>query len=292
MPTDILLDPLRQAALRAGAVVMSVYSSDFGVYRKDDDSPVTQADEQAEALIVAALQALEPDTPIVAEEAVAAGRTPAIADRFWLVDPLDGTREFIQRNGEFTVNIALIEGREPVLGVVLAPARGQAWWGARGKGATARDADGRAHAIAVRKPPPDGVVHAPALGQLFAGVVGGAAYIEDTAGRRAIRCRRVPDAGVTVLASRSHGDEAALAEFLRGQRVADVRRSGSSLKLCLLAAGEADLYPRLGRTMEWDTAAGHAVLAAAGGRITDLSGMPLRYGKPGFENPHFVAHGL
>jgi 3'(2'), 5'-bisphosphate nucleotidase len=252
MPTDILLDPLRQAALRAGAVVMSVYSSDFGVYRKDDDSPVTQADEQAEALIVAALQALEPDTPIVAEEAVAAGRTPAIADRFWLVDPLDGTREFIQRNGEFTVNIALIQDGKPLMGVV----------------------------------------HAPALGQLFAGVVGGAAYIEDTAGRRAIRCRRVPDAGVTVLASRSHGDEAALAEFLRGQRVADVRRSGSSLKLCLLAAGEADLYPRLGRTMEWDTAAGHAVLAAAGGRITDLSGMPLRYGKPGFENPHFVAHGL
>jgi 3'(2'), 5'-bisphosphate nucleotidase len=253
MPMQIyeLLGRVRDVALRAGDAVLAVYATDFAVRGKADASPVTEADERAEALIVAALQALTPDIAIVAEEAVAAGRTPALGDRFWLVDPLDGTREFVHRNGEFTVNIALVEHGAPALGVV----------------------------------------HAPALGRLFGGAVGVGAFVEEGGERRAIRCRRPPREGLAVLASRSHGDAAALAAFLAGRDVASVGYAGSSLKLCLVASGEADLYPRFGRTMEWDVAAGHAVLAAAGGSVTDLAGQPLRYGKPGLENPHFVASG-
>lgn len=239
---------------RAGAVVMQVYATDFAVRGKDDASPVTEADERAEALITPALQALAPEVPVVAEEAVAAGQAPAVGDWFWLVDPLDGTKEFVSRNGEFTVNVALVHRGAPVLGVVLAPALGP-------------------------------------RGRLFAGVVGQGAWVDDAQGRRALACRAVPAEGLTVVASRSHGDAAALDAFLAGRRVAQVVSAGSSLKLCLLAAGEADLYPRLGRTMEWDIAAGHAVLAAAGGQVCTLAGAPLSYGKPGFENPHFAARG-
>ncbi|MFL6663043.1 MAG: 3'(2'),5'-bisphosphate nucleotidase CysQ, partial [Rhizobacter sp.] len=246
---DALLNAVRDIVLRAGHVVMEVYAGDFAVHGKRDASPVTQADLRAEALIVPALQALTPDLAIVAEERVEAGDVPSCGARFWLVDALDGTREFVSRNGEFTVNVALVENGTPVLGVV----------------------------------------HAPALGRLFAGAAGVGAWTEDTAGRRAIRCRALPARGATVLASRSHGDADALANFLEGRRVAGVRLAGSSLKLGLLAAGEADVYPRFGRTMEWDIAAGHAVLAAAGGTVVDLRGEPLRYLKPGFENPHFIA---
>ncbi len=248
---DEILERLIPIVRAAGDIVMDVYDSDFAVRGKEDASPVTEADERAEALIIPALEALLPGVPIVAEEAVAAGRIPEVGERFWLVDPLDGTKEFIGRNGEFTVNIALVEHGAPVLGVVLAPA----------------------------------------LGRLFAGAVGDGVFIEEAFGRRPIRCRRPPPEGLTVVASRSHGDAAALDAFLAGRPVAAVRSAGSSLKLCLIAAGEADLYPRLGRTMEWDIAAGHAVLAAAGGGIATLSGAPLAYGKPGFDNPHFVAHG-
>ena len=239
-------------AREAGALVLEVYATDFTVRGKCDQSPVTEADERAEKLIVSALQALAPGVPIVAEEAVAAGQVPEIGSLFWLVDPLDGTKEFISRNGEFTVNIALVAHGAPVLGVVFAPA----------------------------------------LDRLFAGDVHSGAWLEDGTGRHPIRCRKVPQAGLTVVASRSHGDAAALDSFLAGRKVAALANAGSSLKLCLLAAGEADLYPRLGRTMEWDIAAGHAVLVAAGGTVTDLQGAPLRYGKPGFDNPHFVAVGL
>jgi len=251
-----MLESITAIAREAGAAIMQVYATDFAVRGKGDASPVTEADERAEALILEALAALAPDIAVVAEESVAAGRVPADAGprgRFWLVDPLDGTKEFISRNGEFTVNIALIEDGAPVLGVVLAPA----------------------------------------LGRLFGGCRGSGAFVEDAAGRRAIRCRSVPEAGLTVVASRSHGDAAALDAFLAGRKVASVTNAGSSLKLCLLAAGEADLYPRLGRTMEWDIAAGHAVLAAAGGSVRRVdSGAALSYGKPGFDNPHFVAAGL
>jgi 3'(2'), 5'-bisphosphate nucleotidase len=257
-PLDLasLMAAAVDAARCAGSLVMSVYATDFLVRGKDDASPVTEADERAEALIVPALQALTPEVPVVAEEAVAAGRIPAVGARFWLVDPLDGTREFIGRNGEFTVNIALIEDGEPVLGVVLAPALG-------------------------------------AHGRLFAGARGLGAWVEDAGaagGRRPVAVRTLPAAGLTVVASRSHGDAAALDRLLAGRRVERLVGAGSSLKLCLVAAGEADLYPRLGRTMEWDIAAGHAVLAAAGGQVVRADdGAPLRYGKPGFENPHFIA---
>jgi len=258
VPADWL--PAVEALVRdAGALVMAVYASDFAVRGKADASPVTLADEQAEALITARLLALAPGVPVVAEEAVAAGHRPPQARRFWLVDPLDGTREFIHRNGEFTVNVALVDDGVPVLGVVLAPA-----W----------DSDGAAPG-----------------GRLYAGLQGQGAWEETAAGRRPIAARAVPAAGLTVVASRSHGDETALDALLAGQRVASRTNAGSSLKLCLLAAGQADLYPRLGRTMEWDIAAGHAVLAAAGGEVCRLDGTPLGYGKPGFENPHFVAVG-
>lgn len=243
------LESIAQIARDAGQVILEIYSTDFGSRGKADASPVTEADEKAEVVITAALRALTPDIPIVAEEAVSAGHIPEVSNRFWLVDPLDGTKEFINRNGEFTVNIALIEHGRPTLGVVLAPA----------------------------------------LGRLFAGHVGQGAYVEDEKGRRPIRCRAVPAEGLTVVASRSHGDTAALNQFLAGRKVAALANAGSSLKLCLVAAGEADLYPRFGRTMEWDIAAGHAVLAAAGGKVETLAGAELRYGKPGFDNPHFIA---
>jgi 3'(2'), 5'-bisphosphate nucleotidase len=245
------LEAVIGAVRAAGRVIMSVYATDFVVRGKSDDSPVTEADERAEKVIVEVLQGLAPDVPIVAEEAVSAGAMVEPGDCFWLVDPLDGTKEFIGRNGEFTVNVALVHRGDAVLGVVLAPA----------------------------------------LDRLFAGIVGQGAWVEDAQGRRPISCREVPQEGLTVVASRSHGDADALSAFLAGRKLASLTNAGSSLKLCLVAEGGADLYPRLGRTMEWDIAAGHAVLSAAGGRIEDLSGQPLRYGKPGFENPHFVAMG-
>lgn len=245
-----------EAAKAAGEVIAPLYRSNVAVELKFDRSPVTEADRRAEAIITEGLRRLVPQVPVVGEEAVAEGGAPPVpADgRFWLVDPVDGTREFVGRNGEFTVNIALIEQGRPVLGLVLAPA----------------------------------------LGQLYAGGPGLGSWLEDAQGpgRRPLVCRDVPGAGLTVVASRSHGDAAALDAFLRGRRVAGVRSAGSSLKLCLLAAGEADVYPRFGRTMEWDIAAGHAVLAGAGGRLEVWpGGGPLCYGKPGWENPHFVAWG-
>ena len=270
-PALQLLPAVEALARQAGALIMAIYATDFVVQGKADESPVTLADQQAETLILAGLRALTPGVPIVAEEAVAAGDAPQIAEggRFWLVDPLDGTREFVARNGEFTVNIALIEQGRPVLGVVLAPA-----------------VPGPVAATGAAGP----------RGCLYSGVVGQGAWAEDAAGRRAITCRAVPAEGLSILASRSHGDAAALHAFLAshlaGRRVAHLGTAGSSLKLCLLAAGQADLYPRLGRTMEWDIAAGHAVLAAAGGSVCRVAdGLPLVYGKPGFESPHFVAAG-
>lgn len=246
-----LLDEILAIARGAGRLVMDVYATPFEVARKADDSPVTEADRRAEEHIVSRLARLDPGVPIVAEESAADGTAPAAGARFWLVDPLDGTKEFASRNGEFTINIALVEGGEPTLGVVLAPALDQAYGGQRGFGAFAE-----------------------AGGQ-----------------RRPIACRLPPAAGLTVVSSRSHGDAQALERFLGGQRVAHSAFAGSSLKFCLVASGTADLYPRLGRTMEWDTAAGHAVLASAGGRVLQLEGAPLQYGKPQFENPHFVALG-
>lgn len=249
-----LLTTVEALAREAGACVIAVYGSDFGVQRKADASPVTLADEQAEALIVPALRALQPAWPVVAEEAASRGLAPTAARTFWLVDPLDGTREFVARNGEFTVNIALVHAGQPVLGVVYLPV-------------------------------PD---------RLYAGILTPqerGAWVVEAGRRRPIAVRAQPSTGPVLACSRSHGDEVALEAWLRGQPVAGRVVAGSSLKFGLIAEGQADVYPRLGRTMEWDTAAGHAVLAAAGGSVCLLDGTPLGYGKAGFENPHFVARG-
>ena len=247
-----VLHQAERIAREAGALILAVYAGAFEVRGKADSSPVTEADEAAERCIVPALQALDPAVLVVAEEAAARGESPAVGRCFWLVDPLDGTREFVSRNGEFTVNIALIEDGSPVLGVV----------------------------------------YEPVADRLYAGVVGQGAWLQEHGTRRTISCRQAGAEGLVLACSRSHGDEAALAAWLGQRTVLQRVTVGSSLKFGLLAAGRADIYPRLGTTMEWDTAAGHAVLRAAGGEVRDLAGAPLRYGKPGFRNPHFVAQGL
>ncbi|MBM3517932.1 MAG: 3'(2'),5'-bisphosphate nucleotidase CysQ [Alphaproteobacteria bacterium] len=250
--SETLAIAIRDLAIAAGAVILRIYEDPIAVRAKEDRSPATDADEAAEKMILAALARLTPSIPVIAEEAVAAGHVPDISGgRFWLVDPLDGTREFISRNGEFTVNIALIEDGRPALGAVHIPAKATSYYAA-GPGAVWRQRAGHgAEAISVRAPAADGLV---------------------------------------VVASRSHRD-AKTDEWLTSVRVKSFAAAGSSLKFCLVAAGEADVYPRLGRTMEWDTAAGQAVLEAAGGSVTTIEGVPLRYGKPGFENPFFIARG-
>ena len=248
-----LLDRIAAIAEDAGRTILRHYGTDVAVERKADSSPVTVADREAEALIVAALRAIDPVIPVVAEEAAAAGIAPSEGgERFWLVDPLDGTREFIGGTDEFTVNIALVEDGTPVLGAV----------------------------------------HAPALGETYAGLSPGTVWRwRPGAGRQAIAARPAPAEGPVVLSSRRHGDRGRLDEMLASMEVAAHRTVGSSLKFCLLAAGEGDIYPRYGETNEWDTAAGHAVLLAAGGSVSTLEGTPLGYGKAGFRNPEFIARG-
>ena len=258
-PESLTIDALLDAALAAGREIMSVYAGDFSVVEKPDATPVTEADLRAEAVILARLAKLAPGIPVVAEEAAAAGEVPEVAGRFFLVDPLDGSREFIARNGEFTVNIALVEHGVPTLGVVHAPALGTIWWGETGKGAFAATVT-------------DGELSEP----------------------RAIACGPCGPEGMRVVGSRSHAAPAE-ADYLKTIPVAALVAAGSSLKFCLLAEGRADLYPRFGRTMEWDTAAGDAILRAAGGTVETLDSQPLAYGKrnrPGeadFANPHFIA---
>ncbi len=251
-----LVDPLLALARQAGEAEMVIYNSDFEVETKDDTSPVTAADQEAERLILAGLKEITPELPVVAEESVAAGVIPDVSGgRFWLVDPLDGTKEFIRRNGEFTVNIALVEHGQPILGVVHTPALGVTYWGYTDAGT-------------------------------------GFAFVQEgDAPRRPLRTRAVPPEGYAVVASRSHGAGPELDAFLADKKVAGMVNAGSSLKFCLVAAGKADVYPRFGRTMEWDIAAGHAVLQAAGGAVTTSELAPMRYNKPGFENPHFIAWG-
>ena len=260
-PSEASLSALVEAALAGASEAMAVYSTDFAVERKADDSPVSEADRNAERAIVARLSAAMPELPIVAEEAVSSGRAPRVGRRFALVDPLDGTKEFVSRNDEFTVNIAIVEDGAPIVGVVLAPALGLAYAGSP-DGAWKGRIDRRLEAV------PDW---------------------------RPIRVRRADPSPVAV-ASRSHMNAAT--ERALAQAGAHEHRSiGSSLKFCLLAEAAADFYPRLGTTMEWDTAAGDAVLRAAGGAVVTLDGAPLRYGKTGvagrrdFENPHFLAAG-
>jgi 3'(2'), 5'-bisphosphate nucleotidase len=253
-----LLDAMVAAAVEAGRAAHEIYIAGFEVERKSDQSPVTAADHAAEAIILERLRQVAPDVPIVAEEEVAAGRLPAIGNEFFLVDPLDGTKEFIQRRGDFTVNIALIRGGAPVLGVVYAPVTAGLFIGNVTEGWAQRS-------------------HQPSDSQAVAP-------------RQSIRVRPTPAQGLTVVVSRSHATpetETYLAQYSVAERVS----VGSSLKFCLVAAGEADLYPRLGPTMEWDTAAGHAVLLAAGGTVLAPEGAPLAYGKPGLRNSNFIASG-
>jgi len=248
---------MRDLALAAGRAILDIYGrDDFGTRAKSDSSPVTEADLAADRLIGAGLRTAFPEIPAVTEEcADSHGETGH--RRFFLVDPLDGTKEFLSRNGEFTVNIALIEAGRPVMGVV----------------------------------------HAPARGRMFRSLATGGAVEEQVAedgtpvpgSARPIRVRRPDNGALVVVASKSHRDKAT-DDYIARYRVADFLSAGSSLKFCLIAAGEADLYPRLGRTMEWDTAAGQAVLLAAGGEVLRFDDhSPLAYGKRGFENPHFLA---
>ncbi|MEI7608905.1 MAG: 3'(2'),5'-bisphosphate nucleotidase CysQ [Rhodospirillaceae bacterium] len=257
MPDPALFDLLpavRALALEAGALILRYYEAHAVATAKADGSPVTEADRAAEALITPALHRLLPGVPVVAEEAAAIGELPEIdaAGRFWLVDPLDGTKEFVNRNGDFTVNIALIGKGRPLLGVVFAPV----------------------------------------AGDLYTGIVGGEARLERPGEpERAISAREPPKRGWVAVGSRNHYDPAIEGPFLAGFPIGERRSRGSSLKFGLVAEGAADIYPRIGPTCEWDTAAGHAVLLAAGGRVDEIGGGPLRYGKPGFRNPPFVAFG-
>lgn len=238
-------------AQSAAAAILTVRDAGFAVERKADMSPVTAADRLAEAIIAEGLREAAPDIPIVAEEDVSNGATLAAAPRYWLVDPLDGTREFAAGRDDFAVCIGLIENGAPKLGAVAIPP----------------------------------------TGELFTGIVGTGAWKQDAGGHRPIAARRPPPEGLVVLASRHYADDPRLPEFLKDKKVQKVFHIGAAVKFCRLAEGAADLYPRFGRTMEWDTAAPSAVLAAAGGRCVDFAGRPLAYGKPGWENPPFVCHG-
>ncbi|MDX7950636.1 3'(2'),5'-bisphosphate nucleotidase CysQ [Lichenihabitans sp. Uapishka_5] len=246
-------------AVEAGAVVMRIYEAGATARFKADASPVCEADELAEALILTALRRVAPGIPVLAEEAAARGDRPLLDGRFILVDPVDGTKEFLNRNGEFTVNIALIEHGVARAGAVYAPALGRLWF-----------AGEDAHTCQV----------APG------------AALEQAEGWHQLHSRAALPAGLVVMASRSHAD-AATEDYLAALPVAERRSAGSSLKFCAIAAGEADLYPRFGPTMEWDTAAGDAVLRAAGGIVLSLDGAALRYGKKhdDFRNGGFLAWG-
>jgi len=251
-----LLAAAVDAAVTAGFIVWDYFCRGASVQYKSDSSPVTEADRAAEAVILAALKAAAPDIAVVAEEEAAAGHVPNVGTMFFLVDPLDGTKEFIQRGTDFTVNIGLIEHGVPTLGVVYAPGRSTLYWG-----------DGVSRQAWRAAQPPHGV--------------------RGTAERIAVRIPVDPPCAV---ASKSHNTPETEA-WLAHARVVERVSVGSSLKFVLVASGEADVYPRPAPTMEWDTAAGDAVLRAAGGRVLDLDGRPLAYGKEKFFNPGFIATG-
>ncbi len=254
-----LVDDLCALALAAGAKALEIYATDFVTEHKGDASPVTAADRLGEEIILAGLAGLAPDIPVLAEERASDGDIPKLGDVFFLVDPLDGTREFVNKTDEFTVNIALVKDARPVIGVV----------------------------------------YAPALGKLYSGVLNDGAWLQEidqtgaASERTEIRARKAPDAGLVAVASRSHRSPET-DEFLSAMNISEFAAAGSSLKFCLIAEGKADIYPRLGRTMEWDTGAGQAVLEAAGGKVVaHPEGEPLAYGKEarGYDNPYFIAWG-
>ena len=256
MDYDRLTGVMRRLALIAGDKIMEIYNSpDFEVKTKSDESPVTEADEAADALISAGLRAEFPDVLLVTEEQAATHS--ARGDSFLIVDPLDGTKEFIHRRGDFTVNIAYVENGTPTRGVVYAPAKGRMFF-----------------------TQPDGT-----------SVEEAGRFDKETIGDLSPISVTDPDNdALMVVASKSHRDQAT-DEYINRYNVKDMTSAGSSLKFCLVATGEADLYPRLGRTMEWDTAAGHAVLSGAGGHVVRFDDhSPLTYGKPDFANPFFIAY--
>ncbi len=257
MTDDALLSLAADLARRAGAVILAIRARGFETLRKRDQSPVTEADHAAEALILEGLRAAAPHIPVVAEEEIEAGHVHEACNEYWLVDPLDGTKEFAALRDEFTVNIGLVRDGRPVLGAVGVPAYGELF---------------------------GGILGAP-------GGRGARAFKRTGAGETAIRARRPPEAGIHVLASRAYASDPRLQSFLEGRRVADVTNMGSALKIVRVAEGVADLYPRFGRTMEWDTAAPQAILEAAGGRLCAMDGAELGYGKPGWDNPAFVCTG-
>ena len=258
-----LAEAMLAPVLAAGAVEMRYYHSDVAVESKADNSPVTAADREAEAILLAGLAQAAPGVPVIAEEAVAEGRVPRVDRALFLVDPLDGTREFINKRGEFTVNVALVVDGSPRFGIVYAPAISELYitLGANRCGFAKVSPDAQAKRLA-------------------------------DIGLRDIATREPSAATLSAVASRSHLTPETEA-LLQRYPVKSRRDAGSSLKFCLLARGEADLYPRLGPTMEWDIAAGHAVLEAAGGGVVGLDGLPLRYGKAaeGYRSRHFVAFG-
>lgn len=256
MQFDRLTFEMRRLALEAGEKILEIYRRpDFDIRTKDDASPVTEADEAADALISAGLRAAFPDIALVTEEQQDThGQT---LSSFLIVDPLDGTKEFVQRRGDFTVNIAYVQDGVPLRGVVYAPARGRLFYTLAEGGS-------------VEETGPFGAEPGPT---------------------RPIGVNATPDnRALMVVASKSHRDQAT-DDYIARYAVRDMTSAGSSLKFCLVATGEADLYPRLGRTMEWDTAAGDAVLRGAGGEMVRFDDhTALTYGKPGFENPFFIAH--
>lgn len=258
-----LLNETLDLAAKAGVLIMRHYEAGLQGRWKADSSPVTDADEEAEHLILAGLRQIAPGVPVVSEEAASGGHIPEVGDTFFLVDPLDGTKEFLARNGEFTVNIALVENGVPVLGVVYAPAFARMFSGTDG-------ADAREMTWSVSQAATDTLT------------------LDDA---RRIEVRPQPE-HLIALWSRSH-DKHKAEEYQALYNIGAVRTIGSSLKFCLMGAGEADIYPRHGTTMEWDTAAGQAVLEAAGGSVRDLHGHRLGYGKvqDGFRNSSFVARG-
>jgi 3'(2'), 5'-bisphosphate nucleotidase len=245
-----LVRALGETAREAGEAILTIVRRGFDVEAKGDSSPVTEADRAAELVILAALVRLAPGVPVIAEEEVAAGRIPAHDSNYFLVDPLDGTKEFIRGGDDYTVNIGLIENGTPTLGVV----------------------------------------YAPATGRLHGGLVGAGAWLDEGSGPRPIATRQ-RGGKITAVASKSHLNQATIDYLEAAVGQCDYTSVGSSLKFCIVAEGEADIYPRAAPTSEWDTAAGHAVLLAAGGLVDGSDGSPLRYGKRAFLNRAFVATG-
>nr|WP_282595728.1 3'(2'),5'-bisphosphate nucleotidase CysQ [Legionella pneumophila] len=241
---------MTEVCWQAADAIMECYYEDFDYAKKKDGSPLTKADLASHHIIATALAVLTPNIQVISEESGELIDADELDHEFWLVDPLDGTKEFIKRSDEFTVNIALVRNKEPILGLVCCPALDEIYVGQAGYGSYKKKRYGKQIELKIEPHQPEEYV---------------------------------------IISSRSHGNQEAMDEFLKGVKVKEFLSAGSSLKFCRVAEGKAHLYPRLGRTMEWDTAAGHAILSSAGGEVRKLDNQMLYYGKSGLENPHFLA---